>query len=340
MFLCFRIFAGANPTIERRIVVHIVTMKRKRSDIEDALEQENTALRKQIAEKDEKIQKLEHQLENRNAHAFIGGESFSETSATPHLLSRALERVFTTSSAFTKLLMQCLRTSGIDCTALAKLTKSVAFERDAHTKFVYQALNCQVLFADFELDNFGVETKAIETLDPEERAKEAFQRYKQLITVEKPEELVLEDAIDNELWRVCIAKRKGLMVALGALGVGDVFAGVFGARGIRRPECDAVASSFVRCVLSVLLVHKLATALHPIARIFRVPDGMRFSERYMEPVVASGDSEVGEDGLLSVGFMVVPGLHVNRIVVHSRVYTVKRIELDTRVDEMLTSSYI
>lgn len=305
-------------------------MKRKRSDIEDALEQENTALRKQIAKRDEKIQQLEHQLENRNSHAFIGGESFSESSATPHLLSRALERVFTTSGAFTKLLMQCLRNSGVDCTAMAKATKSVAFERDAHTKFVYQALTCQVLFADFELENFGVEMKATESLDPEARAKEAFQRYKQLMTVEKPEELVLEDAIDNELWRVCMAKRKGLIVALGELGVVDIFGGNFGAQGLCRRECDAVVSIFVRCVLSVLLVHKLATALQPVARIFRVPDGMRFIDRYMEPVVASADSEAGENCLMSAGFMVVPGFHVNRIVVHSKVYTVKRFELDTR----------
>lgn len=312
-------------------------MKRKRSDIEDALEQENATLRKQIAAKDERIQKLENELaiaENRNAHTFPGGESFSDTGATPHLLNRALERVFTTSGAFTKFLMQSLKNSGVDCTAIAQDTKSVCFERAAHTKFVYQAIVCKVLFTDFENESFNVEAHAFETLDPEERTKENFQRYKHLTTVENPEELVFEDAIDNDFRRLCVTKRKGLVVALGVLGLDDVFGEVFGPQGIRRREFNAVegkvASSFVRFVMSVFLVHKLTFALHPVARIFRVRDGMQFIERYMEPVVASADSEDDPAISLSVGFMVVPGFHLNRIVVHSRVYTVKGIELNRR----------
>lgn len=44
------------------------------------------------------------------------------------------------------------------------------------------------------------------------------------------------------------------------------------------------------------------------------------------PVVASADGDTDDDApvTVSVGFMVVPGFYVNRIVVHSKVYTVKR----------------
>jgi len=110
-------------------------MKRKRLDIDDALEQENATLRNQIAAKDEEIRKLERQLEvaeDRSSRLFPSGESFSDTGATPHLLNRALERVFTTSSNFTKLVMQSWKNRGADCTAVAKrMAPSVIFERDA-----------------------------------------------------------------------------------------------------------------------------------------------------------------------------------------------------------------
>ena len=321
-----------------------VAMKRKRSEIEDQIEQENAVLKRKLAAKDEEIQKLERQLdlaEHRNSHDFLGGESFLDTDATPHLLNKAVERVYSASASFTKLLMHALQHHGaVDCAAAAKaVAKSVVFERDAHTKFVYQALVCKSLFTDFENECFNVDENAAENvLEPEELAKENFRRYKELMALVNPEELVAEDAIDNDLRRLCNKKRHSLVVALsGALapGVVDVeslvFGNVYGHRGIRRNSETQyqvkLASSFVKLVFSVFLVHKLAFALRPIARIFRVREGARFIATHMEAVVALADCADDDAPLVpfSAAFMVVPGFHVNRIIVHSRVYTVKRL---------------
>lgn len=292
------------------------------------------------------IQNLVNQLElaeRQNSRDFAGGESFLDSGATPHLLNKAVTRVNQTSGNFTRLLMLALKNGGIDCTKVAEaLVPCVPFERAAHTKYVYQALVCKVLFTDFESESFNIEDNARDSLDPEQHLEENFQRYQHLIKQENPEELVYENATDSDFRRFCNKKQKDLIAALsltGAPGVGDVgalvFGEAFGPDGIRRgdstvtqAQTQTASTSFVKFALSVFLVHKLAFSMHPLARIFRVKDAVEFLPAYMEPVVESADSddEVDTDpGSLIVGFMVVPGFTVRKIVVHSRVYTVKRV---------------
>ncbi|KAG0579063.1 hypothetical protein KC19_4G070000 [Ceratodon purpureus] len=313
----------------------------------ERLEQENGDLRSKVAARDEEVQKLEQQLdlaEHRNSHNFVGGESFLDTCATPHLLNKAVERVNSASSNFTKLVMHALQHhGGVDCPSTAKaVAKSVVFERVAHTKYVYQALVCKVLFTDFENECFNVDENAPQNvLNPEQLSNENFQEYKVLTALENPEELVFEDATDNDFRKLCNKKRQDMVVALSktqlAPGVADVgallFGKVYGPEGIRRSQRETpqyqvkIASTFAKFVLSVFLVHKLAFALRPVARIFRVREGATFNATHMEAVVALADSEDDDGPLvpLSAAFMVVPGFHVNRIIVHSRVYAVKRI---------------
>ena len=292
------------------------------------------------------IQNLVNQLElaeRQNSRDFAGGESFLDSGATPHLLNKAVTRVNQTSGNFTRLLMLALKNGGIDCTKVAEaLVPCVPFERAAHTKYAYQALVCKVLFTDFESECFNIEDNALDSLDPEQHLEENFQRYQHLIKQENPEELVYEDATDSDFRRFCNKKQKDLIAALsltGAPGVGDVgalvFGEAFGPDGIRRgdsavtqAQTQTASTSFVKFALAVFLVHKLAFSMHPLARIFRVKDAVEFLPAYMEPVVESADSddEVDTDpGSLIVGFMVVPGFTVRKIVVHSRVYTVKRV---------------
>ncbi|KAG0629122.1 hypothetical protein M758_1G078400 [Ceratodon purpureus] len=313
------------------------------AELEDQLKRLQISKNDEIAAQAEEIQKLVKQLElaeHQNSADFAGGESFLDSGATPHLLNKVVERVNQTSGNFTKLLMPALKNGGVVCTEVAKaLAPSVSFERAAHTKYVYQALVCEVLFADFESEYFNIKDNAPEILDPEQLRKENFQRYQQLTALENPEELVYEDAIESEFRKYCNKKQKDLIAALsltGAPGVDDVgaliFGEVFGPDGIRRGDSAGtqsqvkVASAFVKFALSVFLVHKLSFSMHPIARKFRVKDAVEFKPEYMEPVVAQADSddEDADSISLSVGFMVVPGFYVNRIVVHSRVYTVKR----------------
>jgi cell division protein FtsB len=344
-------FSGGESFLDTCATPHLLRMNNtamKISELEGQLEQENATLKRELTAKEEDIQKLEKQLdlaEHRNSHDFSGGESFLDTCATPHLLNKAVERVYSISSGFTKLLMHALQHHGrVDCPNAAQaLAKSVTFERVAHTKFVYQALACKVLFTDFENEYFNVDENAPENvLDPEQLTKENFQRYTELIALENPEELVFEDATDNDFRRLCSKKHQDLVVALSktlAPGVANVgallFGNVYGPKGICRSSWTSaetqyqikIASTFVKFVLSVFLVHKLALALRPIARIFRVREGAEFSSTHMEAVVALADCEDDDVTLvpLSAALTIVPGFQVNRIIVHSRVYTVKRL---------------
>lgn len=309
------------------------------------LKKQNAELKQASQAEIEKLVKRLQSAELHNANASPGGESFLDSEATPHHLNRAVERVNTTSGNFTRLLMVALKEGGVDCSKVAKaLTKSVRFERDAHTKFVYQALICKVLFADFESEYFNIEENAPTKLDSEQPRDENFRCYKELMLVENPEELVYEDATDNDFRSFCIKKQNDLIAALAA-SIGSsvpsnvgllLFGKLFGRNGLRRSHPSSagllsqmkVASSFLKCALSVFLVHKLAFALQPTARIFRVRDFMEFNPDYMDKVViTSADSDSDDDAppsKVSVGFMVVPGFFINQIVVHCQVYAVKR----------------
>lgn len=96
--------------------------------------------------------------------------------------------------------------------------------------------------------------------------------------MENPEELVYEDAIDNDFRNFCIKKQNDLIADLSSIGFGVpsnvgllLFGKLFGSNGLRRSHPSSagllsqmkVASSFVKCALSVFLVHKLAFALQP-----------------------------------------------------------------------------
>lgn len=100
--------------------------------------------------------------------------------------------------------MQALKNGGVDCIAAAKtLAKSVFFERDVLTKFLYQALVCKVLSTDFENEHFHVADNAPENLDPEQLTKQNFERYKQSSAVENPEELVFDNLVSLNVGSTC-----------------------------------------------------------------------------------------------------------------------------------------
>lgn len=307
------------------------------------LQSEVTELQRLLNSKTTENAHLKRVVELGNSQEYNGGESFLETEATPHLLHKAVDRVNTTSGILTKFLMQALKNSGVNCSSVAKaLVPSVVFERDGHTKFVYQALVCDVLFDQFENDSFHIEDNAPDTLDSETRMKDNFERYKQLNDLENPEELVYDDAADNDFRRFCNKKQIDLIAALsrtGAPGVENVgvlvFGKVFGPDGIRRQELATSvtevksASSFIKLALSVFLVHKLAFALRPTAEIFRPTRKMKFNRNYMESILMSTEESDDDEGdnspiVFGVGFTIVPGFKVNRIVVHSKVYKVRR----------------
>ncbi|KAM0010565.1 putative protein gravitropic in the light 1 [Helianthus debilis subsp. tardiflorus] len=69
---------------------------------------------------------------------------------------------------------------------------------------------------------------------------------------------------------------------------------------------------------SIWLLHKLAHLFTPPIAIFQVEKGVDFSMVYMENVTKK--YSILENGISKVGFTMIPGFKIGKIVVQAQVY--------------------
>ncbi|RAL48973.1 hypothetical protein DM860_001293 [Cuscuta australis] len=76
---------------------------------------------------------------------------------------------------------------------------------------------------------------------------------------------------------------------------------------------------FVRMASSIWLLHKLAFSFNPIVEIFQVQGGADFSMVHMEDVTKKNSFFLGKTRP-KVGFTVVPGFKIGKVIIQSQVY--------------------
>ena len=78
--------------------------------------------------------------------------------------------------------------------------------------------------------------------------------------------------------------------------------------------------AFVRMASSIWILHKLSYASDPVVENFQVEKGVDFSMVYMEDVTKR--FTWSSKGREKVGFTVVPGFKIGKIIVQSQVYLI------------------
>ncbi|KAG6424453.1 hypothetical protein SASPL_114871 [Salvia splendens] len=228
------------------------------------------------------------------------------------LLRQAVKSV----RSFVRLLVDEMESEDWDLDAAAALIQpGVAFWERSHICFAFESFVCREMFDCFDRPCFS-EKYASSSPEKENRRREFFDKFTEQKSARpadylsrKPKSIFAEFCRAKYL-RVINPKMEASL--FGNLDQRNlVSSGVL-------PE-NAFFATFCEMAKRVWMLHCLAFALDPEVAIFRVSNGSRLSEVYMESV---NDEAFDASPEPVVAFTVVPGFRVASVVVQSQVYLI------------------
>ncbi|KAK7284281.1 hypothetical protein RJT34_19025 [Clitoria ternatea] len=223
---------------------------------------------------------------------------------------------------FTKILIGLMRKAGWDLGLAANAVHpDVGYAKKGHNQYALLSYVCLGMFQGFDLANFGVEVLSNGHACDDEGGLDLEKKsgcLKQLL------EHVSSNPMDLlgihpgcEFSRFCEHKYERLIHP-------SMESSIF----VDLEEKQAVLNSwrslsmfyeaFVGMASSIWTLHKLSYAFDPAVEIFQVERGVEFSMIYMEDVTKR--LTWPNKGRAKVGFTVVPGFRIGRIVIQSQVY--------------------
>uniref|UniRef100_A0A7N0V1J8 DUF641 domain-containing protein n=1 Tax=Kalanchoe fedtschenkoi TaxID=63787 RepID=A0A7N0V1J8_KALFE len=190
--------------------------------------------------------------------------------------------------------------------------------------FAFESFICLEMFEAFQLPHFGLTTEALPR--PQIWRRYFLQKYLELKPM-KPGDC-LSNHPESLLASFCRWKYQQVVNSKMELSF-------FGNLNFRNhiklggfPEAPFI-DSFLEMARRVLRLHYLALSTDPVASIFCVPKGSRFSELYMESVHEDPflPMNISSDTGPRVAFTVVPGFKLGRIIIQSQVYFSKHPDI-------------
>ncbi|KAI3983955.1 hypothetical protein MKX01_035082 [Papaver californicum] len=270
-----------------------------------------------LKEKLEESEKLNRSLEKRlksSGVALSVSDDLHFSGLNPNHFVTVLRQTVKSVRSFVRLMICEMKSSGWDLSAAAKsIEPDVVYSRSNHVCFAFEAFVCRMMFDGFQFSNFSHPSR-------HKSSKKPHQFFKDFIESKsmKPNELLNKfpkfGKFCHEKYLVLVHPKMELSL-FGDLNQRNVVnTGGY-------PE-TRFFTEFTEMSKRVWVLHRLAFAFEPEAKIFQMRNRCRFSDVYMESVAE--DAFLLEDGSLivdpRVGFTVVPGFKIGKTVIHSQVY--------------------
>lgn len=183
--------------------------------------------------------------------------------------------------------------------------------------YAFESFVCQEMFDGFNYPNFSISTEPL----PEQKKKQRlyFDRFMELRSVKPADYLAWKPK--STFARFCRAKYLKLIHPK----MEDSIFGNLDQRNILNsgeyPE-TTFFSTFSEMAKRIWLLHCLAFSFDPVASIFQLSRGSRFSDVYMESL--NEEAFLSWDGSTEteprLGFTVVPGFKIGKTVIQCQVY--------------------
>lgn len=292
-----------------------IEVRKKNAEVESLKDMlaESTLQREKL---ERKVKRLEQQIAKEGAN---GGPSsaLDSNSPTPQLLESAVQGASEVSKSFTKLLISLMKAAQWDLDAACdSIEVGVNYARRSHRKYAFESYVCQQMWNGFENEDFYIFGSLSSILDPEKHRRDCLDEYLDVKGID-PLELISVNP-DCLFGKFCHKK----FLQLVHPKMETSFFGNFEHRNQitegSHPNSQFY-QSFLRLAKAVWLVHRLAFAFNPTASIFQARRGTPFAPMCMDSVVTGMDIQEN-NSLAKVGFSVMPGFRVDKVVIKCQVY--------------------
>ncbi|KAK1298293.1 hypothetical protein QJS10_CPB14g01320 [Acorus calamus] len=291
---------------ENRCLVKTYEILKSKLELEVAQKDSEAALlRDQLRESEKRVRSIEKRMSGRRPFDddLIVIPHFSALNPC-HFLSMVRHTVRSVQT-FTQSLVEHMESAGWDLVAVARSIEPCAAGGSNKTRkdwkrHVFESYVCRMMFADFQ------------NRDSSSWDRERF--FEEFAAFASPSSDVLRAVKPGSAFgRFCREKYASTMhskMEMAFFGNLDHRATINSGTGFPGTRFFGVFAEMARRVWAL---HCLAFAFEPAVKVFQAPRGARFTEVYMESVDDGG-------GAATVGFTVVPGFMVGKMVIQCKVY--------------------
>eukprot|EP00249_Psilotum_nudum_P004182 c17725_g1_i1 orf=217-1500(-) len=267
-------------------------------------------------------EKLEHRIRKLDRWNMRGSgteRSREPLSPTVSLFESAVHAANEAGRAFTKLLINHMKAASWDLdAAVMSIEPGISYAKQTHKKYAFQSYVCLRMFNGFEHENFYITGSLSSILDPAKHRDDCFHQFEDMQCIDPLD--LLRITPDCLFGKFC--HKKYLYIVHPKME--ESF---FGNSEHRNQILSGSHpySPFYRVFLqfckSVWLLHNLAFAFHPVAKIFQVRKGADYFSACMESLVQDVVMEHETPNLLpKVGFTVMPGFRLGKTTIKCQVY--------------------
>ncbi|KAG9146157.1 hypothetical protein Leryth_015934 [Lithospermum erythrorhizon] len=276
-------------------------------------------LREKLKEEKKEIKLLENRLDSSGSLSGLE-ELHLSTLCLNHFIGFH-KRTVKSIRSFVRLLVVEVESAEWDLEAAAStIVPNVVFWKRSHRSFAFESFVCREMFDGFNDPYFSNSKSASSLTNLEKRREEFFARFMELKSAK---------ATDYLAWKPKSAFAKFCCFKYSKLVHPKLEESLFGNLDQRNqvnsgqyPETPFF-SAFAEMAKRVWLLHCLAFSFLPVASVFQVSQGSKFSELYMvgvndEPFIIS-PNDTG-DSQPRVAFTVIPGFKFSSTIVQCQVY--------------------
>lgn len=223
---------------------------------------------------------------------------------------------------FTKILIELMRGAGWDLDLAANLVHpNIDYAKKAHNRYAYLSYVCMGMFRNFNSKGFGlVENGNLSNghvgndLDLDNKNTSLKQLMEHVSS--NPMELLSRDR-NCDFSRFCENKYQEI---IHPTMESSIFSDLDRKEVVLNSwrSLSVFYEAYVNMASSIWTLHKLAFSFDPVVEIFQVERGVDFSMVYMEDVTRR--LLLPSKSRAKVGFTVVPGFKIGRMVIQSQVY--------------------
>lgn len=300
-----------NQVQEQNSLVKTYEVTSKKMDSQLRLEEsEIMFLKEKLSETNSDCRLLEKRLNSSGPLGFPDITTTQFSCLRPSHFIAFLRQAVKSIRSFVGLMIDEMNSQDWDLVAAASsIHPGVSFWKANHVCFAFESFVCREVFDGFDHCNESWSEK-------EDRRRVFFDRLLELKSVRAAEYL----AWKPKSTFAAFCRAKYLRVVHPKME--ESFFGNLEQRNLvssgELPETPFFGA-FVETARRVWLLRCLAFSFDPVVSIFRVSQGTRFSEVYMESLSDDAfDASPESDPL--VAFTVVPGFRIGKIVLHSQVY--------------------
>ncbi|RWW24997.1 hypothetical protein GW17_00010692 [Ensete ventricosum] len=303
------------------IKTYKITIRKLKAELE-LKDAEIVALRAELLESQSKARALEAKLHPNRSLAALHLSGLNAT----HFIT-ALRYTYKSIRSFVHLMVKMMESAGWDLDAAAGSIQPDMLRRiiPGHRVFAFESYVCRRMFSGFNHQSFGL--SSLEECSSWDRRHFFFDftRLKSMALDQNP------GCPPSPAAQLCRAKYLSLVhPKMESSFFGDLDHRETVGSGSGFPAAEFFAG-FAEMARRVWLLHCLFFSFKPETErsIFQVRRRTRFSDVYMESVVA--EEESGGGGATTVGFTVAPGFSLGQTLIQCKVYLIKdEPELDGR----------